>query len=97
MLWRLDSRYGMMQHKNQIKLKPSEYIRRNVMITTSGSFSNEPLVCAVSALGADRVMFSVDYPYEYTEQAVDFIESAPLSDADREKICHGNAERLLKL
>ena len=96
-LWRLDSRYAMMQHKNQIRKKPSEYIQENVMVTTAGSFSSAPLLCSMLALGADRIMFSIDYPYELTEQAVHFIENAPISELDREKICHLNAERLLKL
>ncbi len=96
-LWRLDSRYNMMQHRNQIKKMPSDYIRENVMITTAGSFSAAPLLCAMLALGSDRIMFSIDYPYEYTEQAVHFIENAPISELDRNKICHGNAQRLLNL
>ncbi len=97
LLWRLDSRFKMMRHRFPIEMLPSEYVKRNVMVTTSGSFSDEPLVCAISALGSDRVMFSVDYPYEYTHEAVEFIDKAPISETDREKICHGNAERLLKL
>ena len=96
-LWRLDSRYKMLQHTNNIQLMPSEYIKRNIMVTTAGSFSTAPLLCAIEALGSDRIMFSVDYPYEYTEEAVQFIDNAPISDLDREKICHGNVERLLKL
>ncbi len=96
-LWRIDSRYAMMQHKNPIKKVPSAYIRENVMITTAGSFSSAPLVCSLLALGSDRIMFSIDYPYEYTEEAVHFIDNAPISELDREKICHLNAERLLKL
>ena len=96
-LWRLDSRYKMMQHRNTLKKMPSEYIKQNVMVTTAGSFSDAPLICSILALGADRIMFSVDYPYEYTQEAVEFIEKAPISEEDREKICHGNAEKLLRL
>ena len=97
LLWRLDSRFKMMRHRYSIKKLPSEYIQGNIMVTTAGSFSDAPLVCAITALGVDRVMFSVDYPYEYTHEAVEFIDNAPISDVDREKICHGNAERLLRL
>ena len=97
LLWRLDSRYGILQHRNPIKKLPSQYIRENIMVTTAGSFSAAPLLCTLAALGADRIMFSIDYPYEKTEEAVHFIENAPVSELDREKICHGNAERLLKL
>ena len=96
-LWRLDSRYKMMRHTNEIAMPPSEYIKRNIMITTSGCFSDEPLKCAIAALGVERVMFSVDYPYEQTAEAVHFIDGAAISEAEREAICHGNAERLLKL
>ncbi len=48
-------------------------------------------------IGADRVMFSVDYPYSSTSEGRDFVMGAPISEADREKIAHGNAERLLRL
>jgi 2,3-dihydroxybenzoate decarboxylase len=56
-----------------------------------------PLADAIAALGEDSVMFSVDYPYEDTQIAAAFIESAPISEVVRAKVCHGNAERLLQL
>ena len=71
--------------------------RRNFVITTSGACAPGPLADAVAALGEDSVMFSVDYPYEDTQTATAFIESAPISEMVRAKICHGNAERLLRL
>ena len=52
---------------------------------------------AVLEVGADAVMFSVDYPYESSYEAVKGIERTTLSAADREKIAHGNAERLLRI
>ena len=58
-------------------------------------FSAEPLTCAVNALGADRVMFSVDYPYESSEQAAQFIESVPVDEPTRRRLCFENAERVL--
>lgn len=97
-LWRLDSRYKMMKHgSHSIKKMPSQYIRDNIMITTSGACDMPALLCSVLSLGADRIMFSVDYPYESTEDSVKFINTVPVSEADREKICHLNAARLLKL
>lgn len=96
-LWRLDSRYKMMKHSHTLQKMPSQYIRDNVMITTSGSCDVPALLCSMLALGADRIMFSVDYPYESTAEAVEFIDRAPISQTDRAKICHLNAERLLKL
>jgi 2,3-dihydroxybenzoate decarboxylase len=67
------------------------------VVTTSGMFSDEPLQCAVNSLGADRVMFSVDYPYESSVDAAKFIENAPLDDRIRTDICYDNAARVLRL
>jgi uncharacterized protein len=47
--------------------------------------------------GADRVMFSVDYPYSSNSEGRDFVMGAPIGEADREKLAFGNAERLLGL
>ena len=80
-----------------IQLKPSDYIKRNFTITTSGMFFQPALICAYLALGADRVAFGVDYPPEENELAVQFIKSAPICDRDKEKICHANAELLFKI
>jgi predicted TIM-barrel fold metal-dependent hydrolase len=54
-------------------------------------------LCSYLALGADRIAFAVDYPYERTEEAVRFIKEAPISDLDKEKICYSNAARLLRI
>lgn len=74
-----------------------DYFTQNFYVTTSGMFTNAPLICLMSVVGADRVMFAVDYPYSANEEGRAFIDAAPLSDADREKITHLNAERLLGL
>jgi 2,3-dihydroxybenzoate decarboxylase len=99
MLWRLDSRWGFHNHHG-IELdrgNPSEYLRHNLYITTSGVCSAPPLLCAVLALGADHILFGTDYPFEDMATATDFLRAAPVSEADRAKIAHGNAERLLRL
>ena len=78
--------------------KPLEdYLAENFHVTTSGMFTSPPLLCLLAVLGSDRVMFSVDYPYATNWEGADFILGAPISEADREKIAHGNAERLLGL
>jgi 2,3-dihydroxybenzoate decarboxylase len=97
LLWRFDSRFQIMYHTNEIQKMPSQYVRDNILITTSGVFSFPHLQCALLALGSDRILFSIDYPYESTKEGVEFIENAPISQIDLEKICHLNAERVLKL
>jgi 2,3-dihydroxybenzoate decarboxylase len=67
------------------------------VITTSGVFNPDVLINAIAAMGEDNVMFSVDYPYEDTQLASSFIETAPISEEVRAKICYGTAERILKI
>ena len=95
--WRFDSRFAVYSHGIELKRRPSEYIGSNIVITTSGVCSAPTLAAAVAEMGAENVMFSVDYPYESTAAAVDFIEQAPLDEATRELVCYGNAKRLFKL
>jgi 2,3-dihydroxybenzoate decarboxylase len=97
MLWRLDSRYAATETSRRLKMPPSSYLKNNFFVTTSGQFSSVPLVCAISALGEDKVMFSIDHPFEDSNAAARFIEAAPVSPAVREKLCRGNAEAVLQL
>jgi uncharacterized protein len=76
---------------------PSQYILANVHITTSGLFSIPPLLCALMVFGAERVLFSVDWPYAPNEEGRRLLQTAPLAPADLERLSHGNAERLLGL
>jgi 2,3-dihydroxybenzoate decarboxylase len=95
LLWRFDSRaklYGV-----QLAHAPSDYIRRNIVVTTSGMFSAEPLACTIAALGAERVMFSADYPFESIEEAGAFMDNVPLDDGVRAQIAYRNAEMMLGL
>ncbi len=97
LLWRLDSRWRVQAGNEPIERPPSDIVRDNIFVTTAGVCSHASLACALSALGEDRVMFSVDYPYEDCEVAAEFIDSAPVSDAVRAKVCHGTARRVLRL
>ncbi|ORW03476.1 amidohydrolase family protein [Mycobacterium kyorinense] len=74
-----------------------EYFRENFYVTTSGHFHTKGLLNAISELGSDRLLFSVDYPYESMAEAADWFDNALLAEADRRKLGRGNAARLLKL
>jgi predicted TIM-barrel fold metal-dependent hydrolase len=74
-----------------------DYMAANFHFTTSGMFTYPPLICLLEVMGADRVMFSVDYPYSSNEEGRDFVLGAPISEADREKLAFTNAARLLGL
>lgn len=96
-LWRLDSRYPISNQKYQLKKKPSEYARQNIKITTSGVCSDGALRCSIDALGIENVMFSIDYPFENTKLATDWIKVARLTETERQMVSHQNATRLLRL
>lgn len=96
-LRRIDDGWMGTPQSKQLRYPPSYYVKNNIMITTSGNCSPEALICAFLAVGADHILFSADYPYAPLDRMTQFIETAPISEIDREKICHLNAERLLKL
>ncbi|MDX2548143.1 amidohydrolase family protein [Streptomyces sp. WI04-05B] len=95
---RLDSRYPVqVPVEKRVRHQPSYYLRNNVYATTSGVMSHAALLGAVHAVGVDRVLFSIDYPFESSAEAVAFLRSAPYAPADLASIAHGNAERVLRL
>jgi 2,3-dihydroxybenzoate decarboxylase len=98
LLGRLDEGY-IMAAKSGRKLRKrlSEYIRSNILVTTSGLYRPEALVCVIAAMGEDRVLYSMDYPFVHPKASIDCFESTPMSDEVREKIAHLNAERWLSL
>jgi len=79
------------------KLLPSEYFSRNFAITTSGVEDPLALRYSIDKIGVDNVMWAIDYPYQPTTPAVAWIDKAPLTDDERAKLCHRNAERIFKI
>lgn len=94
---RLDDRWAVLQHSVPLERKPSDYIRENVYVTTAGVESAAPLHCALEALDEDRVLFSVDYPYQSADTATAFLASVELDPSVKAAVASGNAARLLNL
>ena len=88
--WRSAARRGL-------KKTPLQYIRENLLVTTSGNWYEPAFLCTLLALGADSILFAIDWPYEANKTGMEFLRKLSISDADKEKIAHGNAERLLGL
>jgi len=97
LLDRLDEGYAMSFKPRKLNKKLSEYVKENIYVTTSGRYKPEALICTINAMGIDRVLFAADYPYAGMKEAVEDVERTPISDSDKEKIYHLNAERLLRL
>lgn len=77
-----------------LQRKPSEVLRENSFVTISGRYYEPAFRCTLEALGAERMLFATDYPYETMADAVQFIDGVPIAEEDRAKICHGNARGL---
>jgi predicted TIM-barrel fold metal-dependent hydrolase len=95
-LTRLDSRLAKIPDR-PAKRTMADYFTHNFHVTTSGHFSTRALIFAMTAIGSDRIMFSVDYPFEGNEEAGAWFDNADISEVDRVKIGRTNAMKLLRL
>lgn len=96
-IWRIDHRIARTSVRPKAKLPMAHYLRENFYITTSGTFRTQALMDVMQEVGADRVLYSVDYPYEDMSEATEWFDNAPISETDRLKIAHGNAQQLFRL
>jgi len=96
-IWRVDHRLSRLALHTKAKLTMSQYFRENFYFTTSGTFRTQALMDVMSEVGADHVLYSVDYPYEDMIEATNWFDNTPISEPDRLKIAHGNARRLFRL
>ena len=98
-LWRIDGRNGWMKepHRYAAKHGVGHYFRKHFYITTSGNFHTPSLVNVMNEMGADRVMFSVDWPFEDVGEGAQWFDKADIGEADRGKIGRDNAIKLFKL
>jgi 2,3-dihydroxybenzoate decarboxylase/5-carboxyvanillate decarboxylase len=98
-LWRIDfmSQRAQGTEAPRLQLKPSEYFRRNFVITTSGQESPLALDFSIRQLGIDNVLWAIDYPYQPSAPAVAFMDGVAVTDAQRHKLYHQNAERVFHI
>jgi uncharacterized protein len=95
MLPRLD--INMAPALTKLKRSLGDYLRGNVHYTFGGFFFPATFLDLLLEVGVERIMFSVDHPYGSMARGRAFLEQLPVSAADRERIAHGNAERLFKV
>ena len=88
---------GRMTGGQGLKKTAADYIKQNFFAVTSGNFYLPSLMCCHYAAGAGRILFGVDFPTESNEEAIKLVESAPISEGDKEKIFHLNAESLFRI
>lgn len=98
-MWRIDNRNGWAKAppRYPAKKKLAEYFQANFYLTTSGNFRTQTLIDAILEIGADRILFSTDWPFENVDHAADWFDTTSISEADRLKIGRTNAIDLFKL
>ena len=98
-LWRVDNANAWITERNTYPAKKPirHYFRENFFITTSGNFHTPALLNAMMEVGAERIMFSTDWPFENIDHAANWFDACPISEHDRMKIGRTNARRLFKL
>ena len=96
-LWRIDARMRFSPRGYTGKRPLGEYFLDNFYITTSGDFYQPAFQCALSAVGIDRMLFSVDYPFEDAKDAASWFDALQMAESDKLKIARTNAIKLFKL
>jgi gamma-resorcylate decarboxylase len=97
MMARAQRRFEYAPCGKELKKPLAQYLKDNFYITTSGNFHTPTLNNVIEEMGIDRVMFSVDYPYESISEGATWFDNCPLTADERLKVGRGNAQRLLKL
>jgi 2,3-dihydroxybenzoate decarboxylase len=96
-IWRTDHRFRVARRGLDVAHSFGHYLRWNFHLTTSGNFRTPALLNTIQEVGADRLLFSADYPFEDMREASIWFDALELNDADLTKIARTNAQRLLKL
>ncbi len=102
-LYRIDymhnasARSGRYEFMKPLARKPSEYIRENLYVTNSGVAWEPSVTFCQKVLGVDRVLYAMDYPYQYVPEEVTIADNFAISDEDKKKFFQTNAEKLFKL
>jgi 5-carboxyvanillate decarboxylase len=99
-LYRLDYMHGrspVQLERPELRQRPSDYFKQNFSITTSGMNWDPVLQFCLEILGPDNIMWAIDYPYQDSREAVEFMNRAPITEEVRAKIFHRNAERVFRI
>jgi len=99
-LYRLDYMFksgGRRATENRAQRVPSDYLRQNVWVTTSGMPWSPSIMLCREVLGADRVLYAMDYPWQYEADEVRAHDALPLSPAEKKVLMQTNAEHLFNL
>lgn len=99
-IWRItfmNDRAQKIGRAPKTKLSMNDYFQRNFVFTTSGVEDHLALEYSIKKCGIDNVIWAIDYPYQPQKPAVEFMDTAPVTEEERHKLYHGNAERIFHI
>jgi len=96
-IWRTDHRLAVAPRGIPAQRPLGDYLRNNFYLTISGNYRTPALLNTLLEVGADRLLFATDYPFETMIDASKWFDDVEINETDRAKISHLNARRLLKL
>jgi predicted TIM-barrel fold metal-dependent hydrolase len=98
-IWRVDNHNAWTKAPPPQPAKKSftEYFEENFYITVSGNYCTQAMLCSLAVLGADRILFSTDWPFENVDQSAEWFDAVEISETDRRKIGRLNASKLFNL
>jgi len=97
-IWRIDNRVSRtLGARPKAKSPMGKYLRENFHITTSGNFRTQTLTEVMLEVGADRILYSVDYPFEDMGLAATWFDHAAISESDRLRIGRHNSTQLFRI
>jgi predicted TIM-barrel fold metal-dependent hydrolase len=77
-----------------LEKKPSDYMKENVFVTTSGMYYEPAFLCTYKAMGIDRILLGTDYPYEDPKECMRFLEGLSLTQEERDRVYSSNADQI---
>ena len=95
--WRTQNRFNRDPRPRPFKHDLFYYLRNNVWVTVSGNYRTPALINTIAEMGADRIMFATDYPFETVEDACTWFDNAEISEEERQMIGRTNAIKLFNL
>ena len=102
-LFRIDFMHGASVRSGRyasqpvLKRKASDYLRENFYYTTSGMAWTPPIRYVQDVMGMDRLMYAMDYPYQFVPEEVNVTDELRISYEDHKAFYQTNAERVFKL
>ncbi len=86
--------------RKSLKKRPLDYFKQDFYADTAVFGSRAATLCGLEFYGVDHTIFASDSPFDpekgpgYIRETIKIIDGLDLSKADRDKIYHGNLERL---